>query len=90
MIALIMRPESTNDLSPYSIAVEAHEAALAGRPIAFLAENQDLVPRLIAALDHHAQHYTFAELQPFDQIYGPRAFDRIFERLAEEIRRRSG
>lgn len=80
MIAVIIRPENMYDLSAYSIAVEAHEAALAGKPIAFLAESQDLVPRLVAALDDRNQKYAFADLETLDSV---------FEDLAKEIERRA-
>jgi hypothetical protein len=79
MIAVIVRPTGPYELSGYSIAVEAHEAALAQKPIALLAENENLaLPRLLAALDG-VQKYAFA---------GPKSLNLMFEGLAKEIKLR--
>jgi hypothetical protein len=77
-IAVIARPTNADDLSLGSIAVEAHEAALAGKPIAILAQDANLaLPRLLAALDR-AQVYFFA---------GPETLNLMFNNLADEIGR---
>jgi hypothetical protein len=75
-IAVITRPTRSEDISGYSIAVEAHEAALAGKPIALLAEDASLpLPRLLAALDR-VQSYAFD---------GPSTLHLMFENLAKDI-----
>jgi hypothetical protein len=76
MIAVIARPEGPNDLSLGSIAAEAHEAALAGKPIAILALDEKLaLPRLLTALNR-AQAYYFA---------GPETLNLMFRNLANEL-----
>lgn len=78
MIAVIVRPENLDDLSLGSIAAEAHEAALAGKPIAILAQDAKLaLPRLLTALDR-AQAYFFA---------GPETLNLMFNNLANDLGR---
>ncbi len=76
MIAVIVRPAGPHDLSGYSIAVEAHEAAVAGKPIAVLMPDASITPpRLIAGLDR-AQGYSFR---------GPETLSLMFDNLAREL-----
>ncbi|WP_141728390.1 hypothetical protein [Devosia insulae] len=75
-IAVIARPASAQDISGHSIAMEAHETALAGKPIALLLEDADLPPpRLLAALDR-VSIYAFG---------GPGTLDALFENLAKDL-----
>jgi hypothetical protein len=83
MVAFVFPPESPRDLSGYSIAVEAHEAASVGKPIAFLTQSPILVPRLLAALDHRNPMYSLMHSRE-----DPQTLRSMFRHLAMEIDRR--
>jgi hypothetical protein len=80
MIAVIVRPTSPYEFSGYSIAVEAQEANVAGKPIALLVEDKHVaLPRLLTALSHD-QTYAFDD---------PGSLNRIFDYLVLEIKHRT-
>jgi hypothetical protein len=75
-IAVLVRPTSRDDLSVCSIAMEAQEAALAGKPIAILMEDANLaLPRLLAGLNR-VQQYSFA---------GSETLNLMFDKLGRDI-----
>jgi hypothetical protein len=75
-IVVIARPASPQDISGHSIAMEAHETALAAKPLALLAEDADLpLPRLLVALDR-VRTYAFD---------GPATLHAMLDNLARDL-----